>query len=163
MDASPTSIALTTAAGAELRFDNLAIDVHHTIHSGGKRALEIDGGTTTVVVQFSIRAETNTSNTAYVASFRLTAGTLTTDLLRLAAGHTADRRVELDIDSGMTVTTKTTINDWVTVPDGGGNINVDVASGKTLDLGELLIVGPSLLRVVSSGTGAVVGKLQTSQ
>ena len=163
VEGSPTRLTAVTSGSTELEFQDLSIDVHDNFHGGGERTLEIDGGTTTVTQKFSIRAETDTGDSANVAKFRLAAGTLTTDLLRLAAGHTADRRVELDIDSDMTVTTKTTINDWVTFPDGGGNINVDVASGKTLDLGELLIVGPSLLQVTSSGTGAVVGKLQTSQ
>ena len=162
VDASDTRIRLTTASGAELRFDDLSIDVHDTTHGGGIRALELDGGTTTVAQTLSIRSEVDTGATAYIAKLHLASGTLTASDLRISAGQTATRRVELDIDSNMTVTTRTTMDNWSPSGDGGGEIKVDVLAGKTLDVGELLVVGPSVLKATSSGTGAIVGKLQSS-
>lgn len=125
--------------------------------------LTLDDGGTILADEIRIKAEDDTIETARKAGLHLRDGSIVANELLIWAGQTGDRRVSLDLDESMTVRNKTAIAVFPgAVGDGGGIVAIDVVFGVTLDVGELLINGPSVVKITGNGIGGVYGQVVSS-
>ena len=144
----------------QIKFEDLEINAETASQN---ITLTLDDGGTLLADRMEIRAETRPGWTARSAGLKLDDGTITANELDVWGGQANDRRVAFDLDDSMTVRNKTTM-DILDTPGsaGGGRVFIDVLVGVTLDLGELYIGGPSIVKVSGIGLNDVFGQVVTS-
>lgn len=137
----------------EVDADNAAANVKLTVSGRG----------TVLANTIQIRPELNSGDPARIGGLALWNDSITTNALKIHAGQSDDRRVNLDLDDDMTVRNMTTLARIDLLdPAGGGRVFVDIDPGKVFDVGELFIDGPCILKVSGIATTPAPGQLQTS-
>ncbi|MCH7720527.1 MAG: hypothetical protein IH988_05985 [Planctomycetes bacterium] len=143
----------------QVKFTRLTISAENADQNVG---LTLDDGGTVLADEIRIKAEVHTFHTARKAGLHLKDGSIVANELLVWAGQTGDRRVSLDLDESMTVRNKTTIGEFGVGSNGGGIVAIDLPIGVTLDVGELVINGPSVVRITGIGLNDVFGQVVSS-